>query len=99
MNNFLDQFKVFFGKINSLGIPVPVLRDPRTGLGSVSLTLLIISFVVVLAGLVGKITNLIGNVDLTNGLWLFGICTSLYFGRGFQNKGMTIDNSTDKEVK
>ena len=36
-----------FKKLNKYGIPLPMIRDPRTGLGSVSLTLVILSSVYV----------------------------------------------------
>jgi hypothetical protein len=81
---------------NSKGIPLPTIRDPKTGLGSVSLTLVFISFNVVVAGLIGKITNLLGNVDLTNAIWLFGISCSLYFGRRINGNGKDITLEKDQ---
>ena len=90
MNFILSKLKELLNDSNALGIPLPTIRDPKTGKGSVSLTLVFLSFNVVLAGLIGKITNLIGNVDLTNALWLFGIASSLYFGRKIQGAGKEI---------
>lgn len=69
---------------NMKGVPVPMVRDPKKGRGSVSLTLVFISFNLVLFGTLGKFTNLVGDVDLTNALWLFGVCASLYWGRSFK---------------
>lgn len=78
---------------NGKGVPIPMIRDPKTGLGSVSLTLTFLSFNLVLFGLVGKLTKFLGEVDMTNGLWLFGICASLYFGRRISGDGKTIEVS------
>lgn len=68
-------------KMNKKGIPLPLLRDPTTGQGSVSLTMMVTSFAICLVTLAGKITKVIGEVEYANCLWLFGICSSLYFGR------------------
>lgn len=67
--------------MNKKGIPLPLLRDPTTGQGSVSLTMMVTSFAICLVTLAGKITRVIGEVEYANCLWLFGICSSLYFGR------------------
>lgn len=85
----------YFKDLNTKGIPVPMMRDPKTGLGSVSLTLTFISFNVVVAGLIGKLTKYLGDVDLTNALWLFGICTSLYFGRSFKKGDMSVNEKKE----
>lgn len=78
-------------KGNTLGIPLPMVKDPKSGKGSVSLTLVFLSFNLVFFGLIGKVTRLIGDVDMTNALWLFGICTSLYFGRNIKKDGAKIE--------
>lgn len=84
---------------NEKGIPVPLVRDPKNGRGSVSLTLTFLSFNLCLFGTVAKITNLIGEVDMTNALWLFGICASLYFGRKLQIGDLSLQQTEDKEQK
>jgi hypothetical protein len=76
---------------NSAGIPLPLARDPKNGRGSVSLTLVFLSFNLVFFGLIGKVTRIIGDVDMTNALWLFGICTSLYFGRKISKDGNKVN--------
>lgn len=77
----IDKIKELISKLNSHGIPVPFLRDPKTGESSVSLTMMIISFNVVLIGLIGKWSNALGGVDLTQALYWLGMCSSLYFFR------------------
>lgn len=40
----LNKWKEFVGSLNSKGIPLPMARDPQTGQGSVSLSMVIVSF-------------------------------------------------------
>jgi len=76
-------------KMNKYGVPLPMIRDPKTGLGSVSLTLLFISFNVVLIGLVGKWVEKLGGFDVSQALNLFYACAALYFGRNIGTKDGT----------
>lgn len=41
--NLVEKWKEFVGKINSRGIPLPTVRDPKTGVGSVTVTLVVMS--------------------------------------------------------
>lgn len=72
------------------------LRDPKTKEYSVSLSLMVISFVALLCASTLHLAKMTENTSsLTE---LFGICTSLYFGRRFQGKsGNTLEGSTTKE--
>lgn len=90
----IEGLKKFAHKLNEKGIPLPMIRDPKTGLGSVSLTMVVASFTVAILGMVGKISKLLGDIDMTQALWLLGISCSLYFGRRVSgNKdNMEIDN-------
>lgn len=96
-NFILDKLKNFVDNMNDKGIPIPLVRDPKTGKGSVSLTLVFISFNVALLGLIGKISGWFGGVDLTQAITLFGICAGLYWGRKFQRDGSKVEIS-DKSV-
>jgi len=77
--------------LNKKGFPLPLLRDPQTSQGSVSLTMMVTSFSICLVTLAGKITKVIGEVEYSNALWLFGITSSLYFGRKFSGNGKQIE--------
>lgn len=81
LDKVYEKLKDIVDSGNKDGIPIPLVRDPKKGRGSVSLTLVFISFNLALFGTIGKITNMVGEVDLTNALWLFGVCASLYWGR------------------
>lgn len=66
-----------------------MIRDPKTGVGSVSLTLVFLSFNAVLVGLVGKWSKSLDGIDLNQALNLFYACAALYFGRNLSTKGGT----------
>ena len=88
----LEKWKEFVNKMNELGVPLPLIRDPKTGKGSVSLTLVFISFNTVLAGMIGKMSGFLGGVDLSQALNLFIASAALYFGRNLKS------NANDKTL-
>lgn len=87
--------------MNSNGIPIPMIRDPKSG-SSVSLTLVFISFNVWLVSIIGKAAGALGGMDPQQTLNMFMVCAGLYFGRKFQKdeKGaMTVEgNNKDGSV-
>jgi hypothetical protein len=66
------------------GINLPMVKDPKTGRGSVSLTLVFISSIMVILGLVGKWSGRLGIVDINNALEFFYASSFLYFGRNWR---------------
>ena len=70
-----------------------MLRDPKSGKGSVTLTMFWISFNVSLLTLAGKFTKVLGDVDYSNVLWLLGLTGGMYLGRKFQasKEGVSVD--------
>ncbi len=77
---------------NSNGIPIPVLRDPQTGKGSVTLTMWFITFNIAIITLIGRVTKILDGVDYDSVLWLFVITGGFYLGRKVQKKS---DGSLD----
>lgn len=75
---------------NMYGIPLPMVRDPKTKMGSVSLTLVFVSSIMVILGLVGKWSGRLGTVDINNALEFFYASSFLYFGRNWRT-GATQD--------
>lgn len=61
-----------------------MIRDPKTGKGSVSLTLVFVSSTLVILGLVGKWSGHMGIVDISNALEFFYASSFLYFGRNWR---------------
>lgn len=82
-----EKWKSWVGKMNAAGVPLPTIRDPKTGKGSVSLTLTFISFNMVLLGLIGKASGFLGGVDISQALNLFYACAALYWGRKISKDG------------
>ena len=75
------EWKEFIEKMNIKGVPIPVVRDPKTGVGSVSLTLVFLSSLWVQIGLIGKLSGFLGGFDIDAALYWFMACSALYWGR------------------
>lgn len=85
-NTLYEKWKEIVSKANSLGIPAPTIRDPKTGTGSISLTLVFVSSMLVIIGIVGKWSNIAGTIDMGNAMEFFYASAALYFGRQWQGK-------------
>ena len=97
----MEKLKEFFIKMNDAGVPFPMVRDPKTGKASVTLTMMLLSFNTALLGQLGKFTNLLGDVDMTSAMALFVATSALYLGRKMQADGkvITIEEVNSKEGK
>lgn len=84
LETLFEKWKQFINDMNSKGIPVPMIRDGKTGKGSVSLTLVFISFNVWLISIIGKAAGALGGMDPSQTLSMFMTCAGLYFGRKMQ---------------
>jgi len=93
------KVKNFIASMNAKGVPLPMLRDPKSGVASVSLTMLFISFNVVLIGLLGKLAGKFGGIDIQSALYWFMVCAGLYFGRRVGDGKTELKGSTDTEDK
>lgn len=92
----LDKLKEFLNLLNSKGIPTPLIRDPKTGVGSVSLTLVFLSSLYVQIGLIGKYSKLLEGIDLNQAINFFMVSAGLYFGRNLNSKTIT-STTNDKD--
>ena len=90
-----------FKNLNKYGIPLPMIRDPRTGLGSVSLTLVFLSSIYVQLALLNMFAQMFKGVDIVNALYWHGMSLALYFGRSFKKEGdmSMYSDSSDSEEK
>lgn len=89
----LEKLTNLLNTMNDKGFPIPLFRDH--GVGSVSFTLVVVSFGNVLYAIdTGKSGD-----ALMYAMMLFTACGSLYFGKKFTvNKAGTIDvDSEDKK--
>lgn len=92
----IEKVKELMRKMNDAGIPIPVLRDPSTGKGSVTLTLLFISSNVVLIALLNSFANVFKGVDTSSAISWFVICYGGYLGRRFQYGKANVEDKQEK---
>jgi hypothetical protein len=85
------KIQEILAKLNQQGIHIPTISDPATGKGSVSLTMLIISFNFCLISMAGKWSGYFGTIDPSQAINLFMVCAGLYFGRKYQGKDVSLD--------
>lgn len=92
----VEKFKQLIITLNKYGIPLPMVRDPKTGTASVSLTLMMISFGITSVGLVGKLAGQL-DINLAEALTLFGVTSALYFGRNMSTNGNAVSSVDNKD--
>lgn len=81
----VQKIRQFANWMHAKGIPLPLIRN-TDGTPSVSLTMMIISFVFCLMGLLQKLNSTDLDVDMSQALTLLGITSTLYFGRRISEK-------------
>jgi hypothetical protein len=86
----VEKLKQLIDLANSKGIAVPMLRDPKTGSGSITATMFIITHIVAIVVLFGKVTKILGDVDYNSVLMLYGLSGSFYLGRKMSGDGKTM---------
>lgn len=97
----MDKLKQLIRCMNERGIPIPTLRDPKNGLPSVTLTMMVISFNLIILGIIGKWSKDL-NVDMSQAMTLFLTTAGLYLGRkmtGNDKKVELQDNITNAETQ
>ncbi len=92
----LEKWKKFVNELNNKGIPMPLIKDPKTGSGSVSLTLVFISFNMCVIAMAGKWSGYFGTIDPQQALNLFMVTAGLYWGRKMQKNDKDITIDTEK---
>lgn len=91
----IEKLKEIIRRMNEMGVPLPMVRV--NGKASFTATMTFISFNTALLGQIGKVTNFLGPVDLTQANYLFGICLAAYLGRRMQGDGKKIDIEGEKK--
>lgn len=86
IRGIVNKWREFVEKMNDKGIPLPMVRDPQTLEGSVSLTLVCMSSFLVVVGIVGKAAGFIGGIDMNSAFNFFYASTTLYFGHSWVHK-------------
>lgn len=99
MSTIWDKWRSTVSNMNARGIPIPMVRDPKTGMGSVSLTLVLIAATLVIVSLVGKLSGAVGTINLDKSLEFFYAASALYFGRSWVGKGSASASESQSEPK
>jgi hypothetical protein len=97
----MEKLKQLIIRLNSYGIPLPLLHDPKSDAPSVTMTMMVLSFNLVLFGLIGKYAKGL-DIDMTQAMYLFLTTSGLYLGRKMQNDGKHVileNNNTNEEGK
>lgn len=89
MIDLAKKAKEIVNAMNEKGIPVPMIRTD--GKPSITATFAFISFNTALLGQMGKISGILGGVDLTQANYLFLMCLGAYLGRRMQGKDVTME--------
>lgn len=93
-----DKLKEIINKMNESGVPLPMIRID--GNPTFTGTMTFISFNTALLGQIGKVTQFLGEVDLTQANYLFLICLGAYLGRRMQTnaqeKSVNIEQKEEK---
>ncbi len=95
----MKRWRDFVNKLNSKGIPAPMMRDPKNGRASVSLTLVFISFNFWMISVVGKAAGAFGGIDPQQTFNMVMLCFGLYFGRKFQKPTPTEVGKSDEQLQ
>ena len=98
-NELWTKFLALTKNMNMYGINLPMVKDPKTGIGSVSLTLVFISSIMVILGLVGKWSGKLGTIDINNSLEFFYATSFLYFGRNWRTGASSKEDPKDGQPK
>lgn len=88
----MEKVKAFIKDLQEKGIPVLFLRN-NDGKPSITLTTVVVSFIICIASLVDSVANseLLGGLNFDNCLNLFVTSMVLYLGRSFQKGGLKSD--------
>lgn len=87
LENIKRDWSAFVNKMNEMGVPLPLVRDPKTKRGDVALTLVFLSSLWVQIGLVGKFTHWFQGIDMGQALNWFYACSALYWARKMSTDG------------
>lgn len=99
-NSIIEWWKTLTQKMNENGVPLPMVRDPLTKIGSVSLTLVVVSAFFVMTGIVLDWIQIKGiPIDISNALQFFYASCFLYFGRNIPVFGKSTSEPTKTQPK
>lgn len=95
MDDVFKKFKNQIRKWQQHGVPILFWRDEQKKAPSVSLTMMLISFILCVFSLINKFAKIVEGVDVENSMQLFMICAGLYFGRSLGKNKSKLDKPED----
>jgi hypothetical protein len=95
MNELYEKLKKQIAYWQKNGVPILFWRDEQKKAPSVSLTMMLISFMLCVFSNINKFAKIVDGVDADNSLELFLVTAGLYFGRKLSKK--QIDDDQPKE--
>ena len=94
MEELINKIKAFIQKLNEKGIPTPILRDMVSSKPSITYTMTLISFILVLLSLFKFGETKLG-LHFDQCLQLLGYVGIGYIGRKFQKGNETIEAKSE----
>lgn len=85
----LQSIKDSITSMNIVGVPLPVMRDPKTGKGSITATLVVMSSFLVMVSLFSKVIVKSGAFNF------YVVSLSGYLGRKMMSDGSKMEISGD----
>ena len=85
-------------KLAEYGIPVLIFRDPFSKKPSMPFSMMIVSITLVVCGIVGKLSHVVGGIDMPNAMQFLSTSAALYFGHTWVHKE-TKNGADTLEVK
>jgi uncharacterized membrane protein len=76
-------------KLADYGIPIFMLRDPYTKKPSLPFTMMILSIILVVVAMVGKLSALVGGIDKGSAMQFLTTSAALYFGHSWVHNETT----------
>jgi len=92
----MDEIKKFINKLQKSGLPLLWIKDPISKLPSVSLSILLLSVVLVLLGVLSNFFVFLKGINVDAAFNFFLVSAGLYFGRKLSFNGKSIDNEKEE---
>ena len=98
--SFINKIKDLCYRANEKGISVPLFRDPDKDGPSISFTFYYLTGFLAIFSLIGKLTKVFGDIDVSGSIYLFLTAAGLYQGRRIMSDGKKVElDAKDKETK
>ena len=97
LQSIRDKIKSSTDKLVENGIPIFFVRDPKTKEPSVSLTILLVSLIFVLAGILNNYFVFLKGINCDAAFNLFLAAAALYFGRNLSVGGKKVEIQKDEK--